>query len=106
MLRGLLDLGALRSTQDADITLTGDEDETAHKENPTPAPSGTQKTKKVETKAPDTEQKKTEKKQDEPTRLCKFYNRGKCTKRKNCNFDHPQICETFRVFGRVQLKIY
>ena len=31
--------------------------------------------------------------------LCRFYARGHCTRKKECRFDHPNICQKFHKFG-------
>ena len=33
--------------------------------------------------------------------VCKFYPRGHCNRSKECRFDHPNICQKFRQFGRI-----
>ena len=43
------------------------------------------------TKVPGADTKKKE--------ICRFYNRGHCTKKKDCRFDHPAVCQKFHNFG-------
>ena len=31
--------------------------------------------------------------------LCRYYARGHCTRKKECRFDHPSICQKFHKFG-------
>ena len=33
--------------------------------------------------------------------LCRFFARGKCTRSKDCRFNHPSICKKFRQFGSI-----
>jgi hypothetical protein len=101
LLKGLFDKGASGSDESMEITPTAEE------EDPIQGMSGIQNTQfsqGVSTQDPgpnsgaqDPELNRKEK--FENAKLCKFYNRGKCTKDKNCKFDHPQICKVFRKFG-------
>ena len=37
--------------------------------------------------------------QNKKKELCRFYARGHCTRKKECRFDHPNICQKFHKFG-------
>ncbi len=113
ILKGLFDMGKTVAVEHVDTSLTEDLTtqavndsspipglSTQANDNPIPGSSGNQNNKKVSTKSGSLDtHENINKKKFENAKLCKFYNRGKCTKGKNCNFEHPTICKAYRIHG-------
>ncbi len=112
LLKGLYDKGTLGAEDSIEITPTAeDEDQIATREETKPGESTTQNAQPSTSRAHwdsthdselvfDTQDPVLNKKDKIGNeKLCKFYNRGKCSKGKNCKFEHPQICKVFRKFG-------
>ncbi len=107
ILKGLYDKGTIGSEDSVEIIPMVEEDQIATWDEPTPGGSGTQnpRTSTDPTHGDSTPSKSEVKNTNTPNmkfengKLCKFYNKGKCTKGKKCNFEHPEICKAFRKFG-------